>query len=101
MAEQPVLVIEVRHEFCYLSTREKFFDQKPSVLQKHTAISHQRWAFIGKFLIVHANFEQVTFSLCVFRFLFLSPKLSFLFFLNFSGLFCFWPQHSPLPDRRF
>jgi hypothetical protein len=99
MAQQPVLVIEVPREFCYSSTTEKFFDQKPSVLEKDTAISHRRWAFIGKFLIVHANFEQVTFSLRLFRFLFFISTLMFLLFY-FSGLFCFRPQHSPLPDQR-
>jgi hypothetical protein len=94
-----VLVIEVPREFCYSSTTEKFFDQKPSVLEKDTAISHRRWAFIGKFLIVHANFEQVTFSPRLFRFLFFISTLTFLLFY-FSGLFCFRPQHSPLPDQR-
>jgi hypothetical protein len=66
---------------------EKFFDQKlPSAREAHCHFP-RRWAFIGKILIVHANFEQVTFLLCVFRFLFLSPKLTFPFFSIFQAYF--------------
>jgi hypothetical protein len=78
MTEQPVLVIEIPREFCHSTTSSKYFDQKKSVLELNVSSSFRRWQFIGKFLIVHANFQQVLFFLLVLSFLF-PPKLTTFF----------------------
>jgi hypothetical protein len=56
---QPVLVIEVPRELCNENTTNKYFAQATSSLDLGTVISPTRWKFIGQFLLIYTNREQV------------------------------------------
>lgn len=61
--KQPILVIEVPRELVNKKTRSKYFGQKRSTLDLDLVIAPDRWKFIGKFLLVYTNQEQVRYLL--------------------------------------
>ena len=60
LGKQPVLVIEVPRELVNSKTTSKYFDQKRSTLDLDLVIAPDRWKFIGKFILVYTNIEQVS-----------------------------------------
>jgi hypothetical protein len=59
LPNQPVLVIEVPRELCNENTTNKYFAQATSSLDLGKVVSPSRWKYIGKFLLVYTNREQV------------------------------------------
>jgi hypothetical protein len=53
------MVLETPREIVFPNTTSKCFNQSSAVLQLSENVRPSRWRFVGKFLIVHTNLEQV------------------------------------------
>jgi hypothetical protein len=59
MHDQPVLVIELPREFLHPTTSCRYFQQPVYRLDMKLKLSTRRWRYIGRFLFVYTNIEQV------------------------------------------
>ena len=57
---QPVLVLELPRELVLPTTSCRYYKQPLSDLHMNDKVSFERWRFIGRFLIVHTQKEQVS-----------------------------------------
>jgi hypothetical protein len=59
LEEQPVMVLEIPREIVFPNTTSKYFNQTSAVLKLRQNVRPIRWRYIGKFLIIPTNLEQV------------------------------------------
>jgi hypothetical protein len=71
---QPVLVLEIPREQVYPETETKYYSQGTSILELEKKVSFTRWKYIGQFVILDSDVEQV------------SARLSHIFFIQPSSL---------------
>ncbi len=63
LSDQLVLILEVPREIVDNSTADatvSYFQQDAAILEKSEMISHSRWRFIGKFIVIYTAPEQVS-----------------------------------------
>jgi hypothetical protein len=62
LPEQPVLILEVPREIAdnAADATVSYFQQDAAILEKSGMMSHSRWRFIGKFMLICTAPEQVS-----------------------------------------
>jgi hypothetical protein len=62
LSDQPVLILEVPREIVdnTADATVSYFQQDAAILEKSEMISHSRWRFIGKFILIYTAPEQVS-----------------------------------------